>query len=530
VTDVVVIGGGHNSLVCALGLARAGKRVTVVERREAVGGLAAPLRFGDAGTYTVPGLLHETGGVRPALVRDLGLDRAGLVLEPAPGPVLATSGLDRGVMLWPDAQRSAADLSRLDPGAAAGYATYRAFHARVRDFVAGVLDEPPPSISPTSFAELLALGKAGLGLRGLGKADMVELLRVAPMCAADWLVEHFSAVPLLSAALAAPAVQGTWYGPWSAGTAANLLMHECTRTAHLPGGPAALVAALARALEATGRVEIRTGSAVAEILVDSAGVRGVRLEQGGEILAPLVASGLDPRTTLLSLVPPLALSTDVARQLEVVRARGTSAKVHLALAAPLVFRERPGERLARAQVGGHLDDLERAADAVKYRAMSDRPHLDVWVPTVADPSLAPAGHEVVSLLVHYAPHDLAGGWTDEARQTLADRALAVLEAAAPGVRSQIVAMEVLTPVDIEHRYGISGGHIHHVEHALDQILFMRPAPAVAHYRTPVRGLYLCGAGCHPGGGLSGMPGALAAKTILKGAQMAATLAGTPGTR
>ncbi|MBM3275940.1 MAG: hypothetical protein FJZ00_12365 [Candidatus Sericytochromatia bacterium] len=152
---------------------------------------------------------------------------------------------------------------------------------------------------------------------------------------------------------------------------------------------------------------------------------------------------------------------------------------------------------------------------MKYRQMSERPHLDVWVPTVEDPGLAPTGHEVVSLLVHYAPYDLAGGWTDDARKQLLARAMEVLEGAAPGVGSQLVSAEVLSPADIEAQYGIAGGHIHHVEHALDQLLFMRPAPAVAHYRTPVRGLYLCGAGGHPGGGLSGMPGALAAQAILR---------------
>ncbi len=511
-TDVVVIGGGHNGLVCALALARAGKKVTVLESRAEAGGLAAPIRFGDGDAYTVPGLLHETGTVRPALVTALGLDRAGLVAQPSPGPVLATSGDGRGVMLFSDAARSAAELSRLDPAASAGYARYRAFYDRVKGFVGAVLDSPPPSMAPRSLGELWALGKTGLGLRRLGKADMVELLRVAPMCAADWLNEHF-ATPLLPAALAAPAVQGTWYGPWSAGTAANLLMHECTRTTHLEGGPAAFIAALLSALGKAG-VEVRTGAAVAEILVDKGAVKGVRLHGGTEVLAPVVASGLDPKTTLLSLVPPMELSIDVARQIEVVRARGTSAKVHLALSAPLVFRDRAGERVGRAMIAGHIDDLERAADAIKYGAMSERPHLDVSVPTVSDAKLAPAGHEVVSLLVHHAPHELAGGWTDEARRLLAERALTVLESAAPGVRKHVVATQVLSPVDIEARYGISGGHIHHVEHALDQLLFMRPAPAVAHYKTPIRGLFLCGSGSHPGGGLTGMPGALAARAIL----------------
>jgi phytoene dehydrogenase-like protein len=224
----------------------------------------------------------------------------------------------------------------------------------------------------------------------------------------------------------------------------------------------------------------------------------------------------NPKHALLDLVGPGTLPLDVEEQVASVRARGTTAKVNLALDGQINFREREGERHARAVVSDHVDDIERAFDAAKYRACSERPHLEVSVPSVDDPSLAPAGKDVVSILAHAAPYNLKGGWTSEARARFGDAVVEALERVAPGTRDRIVAREVMTPVDLEDQYGLTGGHIHHGEHALDQLLFMRPTPKLARYKTPIEGLYLGGSGSHPSGGVTCQPGALAAEAILKG--------------
>lgn len=511
-SDAIVIGAGHNGLVAGLLLAKAGRKVTVVERSAAVGGLCAVSEPHPG--YRVPGLLHDTSGVRRDLVEALGLGRFGLVLEPRPTALLAAHSQHRGVVLHADARASRDELEALRPGDGDAYLAWRGFIDRIRGFVTGVMCRRPPPIRPRTPGGAWELARLGLGLRRLGKPDMLELMRVAPMSAADWLEESFGD-PLLPAALAAPAVTGAFLGPRGAGTAANVLLHECRRGPEVRGGPAALCEALRRAFEAAGG-SIALESQVSEILADAGAVAGVRLADGSALEAPLVLATCDPRQALLALLGPGLLPLAVEEQLACVRMRGTSAKLHLALDGPLVFRGREGERHARAVVADRVDDIERAFDAAKYRRCSERPHLDVSVPSVGDPSLAPAGSDVVSILAHYAPHDREGGWDDDARKAFGDSAIEALERVAPGTKDRIVACEVLTPADIERRYGLSGGHVAHGEHALDQLLFMRPTRALARYATPVRGLYLGGSGSHPGGGVTGQPGRLAAEAILEG--------------
>jgi phytoene dehydrogenase-like protein len=324
------------------------------------------------------------------------------------------------------------------------------------------------------------------------------------MCAADWLQEYFGD-PLLPAALAAPAVTGAFLGPWAAGSAAGVLLYESVRGAEVKGGPAALAEALRKAFEAE----------VARILVARGAASGVQLADGQTLEAPLVVAACDPKRALLDLVEPGVLPLDVEEQVDVVRMRGTTAKVNLALDGQLSFRDRGGERHARAVVADDVDDIERAFDAAKYRSCSKKPHLDVSVPSVGDVSLAPVGKDVVSILAHFAPHDLEGGWTDQVKASFGDAVVEVLESAAPGTRSRILARDVLSPVDLEKRYGLTGGHVHHGEHALDQLLVMRPTPALARYETPIEGLYLGGSGSHPSGGVTCQPGALAARAILE---------------
>jgi len=507
----VVIGAGHNGLVAGLLLARAGREVTIVEQRGDVGGLCAASEVHPG--YTVPGLHHDTTGVRRAVVKSLGLARFGLAFESEAPSVLAAHSEHRGVVLHAEAKRSRDELEALHRGDGEGYIAWRGFLSRIRAFVSGVLSSRPPMMKPDSIAEFWSLGKTGLGLRRLGKSDMLELMRVAPMCAADWLQEYFGD-SLPAAALAAPAAIGASLGPWSAGTAANVLLYESVRGPQVKGGPAALVRSLHKAFEAAGGA-IALDSRVVRIRLDHGAVSGVELEGGKFIEAPLVVASCDPKRALLDLIEPGSLPLDVEEQVASIRVRGSTAKVNLALDGQIQFRDREGERHARAVVSDHLDDIERAFDAAKYRACSERPHLDVSVPSVDDPSLAPAGKDVVSILAHAAPYDLEGGWSAEATDRFGDAVIDALERVAPGTRARIVAREILSPADLERRYGLTGGHIHHGEHALDQLLFMRPTPKLARYRTPIAGLYLGGSGSHPGGGVTCQPGALAAEAILK---------------
>jgi phytoene dehydrogenase-like protein len=508
---VVIIGAGHNGLVAGLTLAKSGRKVTIVEQRADVGGLCAATEFFPG--YRVPGLLHDTTGVRREITDALGLSRFGLAFESEAPSILAAHSSHKGAVLHAEAKRSHDELEALHKGDGDGYGAWRDFLSRIRGFIAQVLSQKPPLMKPDSLAELWSLGKTGLGLRMLGKPDMLELMRVAPMCAADWLQESFGD-PLISAALAAPAATGSYFGPWSAGSAASLLLYETVRGPEVKGGPAALTEALRKAFEAAGG-EIRLEAKATRIGLSGGGVSAVELANGTTLEATRVLATCDPKRTLLDLVEPGTLPLAVEEQIAAVRMRGTTVKVNLALDGPLTFRDREGERHARAVVSDHVDDIERAFDAAKYRTCSEKPHLDVSIPSVNDPSLAPEGKDVVSILAHAAPYDLEGGWNGDITTRFGDAVVEALENVAPGTKRRILGREILSPVDLEKSYGLTGGHIHHGEHALDQLLFMRPTPALARYKTPIQGLYLGGSGSHPGGGVTCQPGALAARAILK---------------
>jgi len=335
---------------------------------------------------------------------------------------------------------------------------------------------------------------------------MTELLRIGPMPVADWLRERFTSEALIES-LMAPALLGTWLGPHSAGSTANLLAYECVAGGETEGGPAALVAALIAACQAAG-VELVTGAAVERLVVEAGTVREVRCKDGREIACAQVLASCNPRTALLDLLPPAVLPLAIRDQIGNFRCRGTAAKVHLALDGPLTLA---GSAVEIAHLGGGtIDAFERAFDAVKYRRASEHPFLEVRQPSLSAPSLAPAGGHVLSVLVAYAPYQLDGGWTAAAKEALEERVVARLEASCPGLRQRIVASETLTPADLESRYNLPGGHLHHGEHALDQLLFVRPTHRLAHYATPIAGLFLAGSGSHPGGGITGVPGWLAA--------------------
>jgi len=511
-STVLVIGGGPNGLAAAARLAAAGRPVTLLEARPVLGGLAAGIEFHPG--FTAPGVLHDDGLVSDFAVATLGLTRHGLSFRPA-DPVRLAGGDSEALLLDPDARRTATALAARSPRDAAAWTAYRAFFARLAPLRRKLLAAPPPPLAPSSAGDRWRIARRALDLLRLGRRDVLELVRVVPMCVADFLNERFE-TPLLIEGLAAPAVLGTRAGPWSAGTTANLLLAETAPARRLVGGPPALVRALEAAARAAG-ARLRTGARVARIRVDANGVAGVTLADGEELAARCVLATCDPKRTMLELVEPGALPLAVEEEFRRVRARGTAAKVHLALDGPLepAF-EADGRPCDLRLGGGHVDQLERAFDASKYRRTSERPQLDVRVPSRLDPTLAPAGAHVVSVLAGWAPNDLAGGWSDGERERFGDLVVARLAAAAPGLSSRILARQVLTPADLERDWHLTGGQLHHVEPALDQLFVMRPTASAARYATAVPGLLLGGSGCHAGGGLTCDAGLLAATAALRG--------------
>ncbi len=510
--DVIVIGAGHNGLTAGATLARHGRRVLVLERRGVLGGLAAGEEFHPG--YRTTGLLHDTTAVRKSVIRDLELERYGLVTAADPPRVFVPQLEGRGLLLASDAREAFDELFLISPHDARRYTEYREFIGRVRVFVADFFSRTPPSLESLNHGGPLALWREALGFRRLGRRDMLELLRIVPMSVADWLDEWFESDELKSL-LAGRALLGSFAGPRSPGTAAALLIDACLARPAIVGGPQALVDALTRAASAHG-VELRTEADVQRIRVAARRVTGVTLMGGETIDAPIVAATCDPRRTVLHLLAARDVPHTFAQRIRSFRVRGTVAKVHLALSGPLRFASRPDEAFEHIHIAGGLDDMERAFDAAKYRRCSETPLLDIHVPTVSQPALAPEGHCVVSILAHHAPYDLDGGWTFQQRKDLGHAVVDTLERFAPGVKDSIVAREVLTPDDLENRYGLSGGHVFHGEHALDQRL-ARPTPESAHYATPIAGLYFCGSGSHPGGGITCAPGTLAAAAILNSA-------------
>ena len=506
--DVIVIGAGHNGLTTAALLAKSGRKVLILERRKVVGGLAASEEFHPG--YRNAGLLHDTTGVRRHVVEELQLEKHGLRMRGHRPDVLALGNDGESLLVRGETEPAASEIGRVSKKDEANYREYHAFIDRIRPVLRQFLDRPPMDLVNVETIGLRdALGRA-LRLRRLGRRDMMELLRLPPMCVADWLDERFE-TDLLKSALALPAVAGTFMGPRSPGSNMNLLLWEGAAGPGVVGGGPALVAALEQAARAAG-AEIRTDAAVERILVDSGKVRGVAIEKGEEVRAPAVAASCDPKHTFLELLPSGAIPYRLAHRIRGFRTRGTTAQVLLALSAPPAFAARNDERIEFARTGAGLLEIERAFDAVKYRTIAETPILDIHVPTIAAPDLAPQGHAVVSILVHFVPQELEPTWNEAERERLGDRVVAILERHAPGVTSKVVAGEVLVPTDLEDRYGTTGGHIHHGEHALDQLL-IRPVPDCVRYATLLHGLYLCGSGSHPGGNLSCAPGSLAAAAI-----------------
>lgn len=510
--DYVVIGAGHNGLVCAAYLARAGRSVLVLETGAQVGGAAVTREF--APGLNVSAGAHVLHQLSARVVADLALERHGLRLAASRMPTVALAPGAAPLVLEPGRVTGASDR---DTVAYAGFMERLQRFARVLE---PVLGRAPPQLGTDAWSDRRALLGLGLRVRRLGRRDMRELLRIGAMNAHDLLEEHFES-PRLKGALALDAVLGSNFGPRSPGTVLTLLYRLAAQAgggAHglaLPaGGMGAVTAALAASARAAGAT-IRTGAAARRVLVADDAACGVLLESGERIEAGAVVSSADPKTTLLRLLGAEHLDTGFVRRVHHLRNRGLAAKVHVALAGAPNF---PGADLrGRLVIAPSLEYVERAYNHSKYGEFSLEPALEVTVPTASDPSLAPEGRHVLSIVAQYAPYDLRAGWI-AGREAFVERVLGVLERHAPGLRAQVRALELLAPPDLEREFGIAGGHWHHAELAFDQFFMLRPVPQAAQYRTPLPGLYLCGAGCHPGGGVTGLAGRNAALEILAGAR------------
>ena len=510
--DCIVIGAGHNGLTCAAYLARAGRSVLVLEALERPGGAAGTREFTPG--FRVSSCAHLLHLMPAWLLEDLRLERQGLRMAAEGMPTIALSAA--GALRLPGrGDWGAQELSGAD---ARAFPQYAARMKRLAGALRPLLETVPPRLGSRSWADRLTLLKLGASVRLLGRSDMRQLLRIAGMCVQDLLDEHFES-PLLKGALAFDAVLGTNLGPRSPGTVFTLLYRLAAAgdaagsLAQPVGGLGALAEAIAAAATGAGAT-IRYRTPVARVIVQEDSAAGVVLESGERLEARCVVSSADPRTTFLRLLGSEHLDTGFVRRVAHLRTLGMTAKLHLALARLPRFTA-----LAEAAPTGRLvlapsaEAVERAYNDAKYGQFSAAPLLEVIVPTAVDASLAPAGEHVLSAIVQYAPYRLAGGWEGQ-RERFLEAILQVLEAHAPGLRDSVRAAELLTPPDIEAQFRISGGHWHHAELALDQFFMVRPVVGAAQYRAPVHGLFLCGAGCHPGGGVMGIAGRNAARQVL----------------
>lgn len=522
--NIIIIGGGHNGLVAAFYLAKAGYKPLVLERRSGIGGACVTEEFHPG--FRCSTLASSTGPLLPQVAKDLNLERYGVEFIRPSVRVCALGAGQPPVLIYEDAARTAADLASISRADSENYAEFVSTFARIGRAIRPLLELTPPNIDAPTKSELWNLGKLGWGVRGLGKKDEYRLLRYAPMAIADLAAEWFE-TESLRAIVAARGIFGANAGPWSAGTSGAVLLQAAIdgsaigSSVFVKGGMGALTQALAKAVTDAGG-EIRTDSKVTGITVSNDRVSSVVLASGEELPAWTAVSSADPGVTFLDLLAFNELDPSFRNRIQNYRASGTVARVHLALSALPEFagikcpEGNCVEKLSgRIHVGPDIDYLERAFDAAKYGDFSPRPYMDITIPTLTDPSLAPNGAQVMSIHAQFAPYQLRNGDWDSRREELGDTIVETLTEYVPNLKELIVARKVFTPLDLERTFGMTGGHIHHGEMSLDQLFTFRPVIGAAQYRTPIKGLYLCGAGTHPGGGVTGAPGMNASREIIK---------------
>ncbi len=518
--DVVVVGGGHNGLICAAYLARAGQRVALLEARSRVGGAAVTEEVWPG--YRVSVLSYVVSLLRPTIVRELGLARFGYRVYPLDPAYFMPFPDGRALFYWEDLQRAAAEVARFSAHDGRALIEYDAAIGRLVEVVRPLLDQAPPRLDPRHPAELgglLRLGRHLLRRRG----ELGALADIMTMSVSDFLDQWFDD-PAVKGALSPGGVIGAWAGPHSPGTAYVLLHHRIGEAGgqrggwgFVRGGMGGLSEILAAAARAAG-AEIRTDVRVERILLQGETASGVALADGTELGAKRVVSTIHPKTTLLGLVGSQHLPPGLVQEMERYRSRSGSAKVNLALAELPRFQAAPGSELGPQHpefiINPSIEYLHRAWDDALSGRWSEEPMMDCVIPTTKDDSLAPEGRHILTCFVQYAPYQLSQGSWEQERERFGDRVVEILGRYAPNLPGAVLHRQVLTPQDMERDYGLLGGNIFHGEMSLDQLFLLRPALQAGAYRTPVRGLYLGGSGSHPGGGVMGAPGRNSARALL----------------
>ena len=509
--DVVIIGGGHNGLVCAAYLAKAGKNVAVLEAADQVGGAAATREFAPGFKASVAHLLYL---LDKDISKELGLESHGLRMAKSDLKTIALAEDGNHITI----SAEGVDGGGLSSQDKAAYQEYRRFMSKFAGVIGGLHNKIPPRIT-YQRKDLILLGKTALNIRMMGRDDMREFLRIAGINIYDILKENFDN-PLLKGALSLDAVLGTNSGPRSNNSVFTALHRMSGNTGKAAGAvsiPAGGMGAITEALAGAARkfgADIRTGNPVSNILLDGNVVAGVQLANGEQITAASVVSNADPKTTILELLGARHVEAEFAQKIGNIRAQGNAAKLHLALDGLPDFKgisqDQLGERLV---IAPNVEYVERAFNHCKYGEFSSKPVAEITIPSIHDRSLAPQDKHVLSAIIQYAPRKLGEGWL-AGKAAFLNSVMELLGSYAPGIREKVLTAELLTPEDIEHDFRISGGHWHHGEMSLDQFLMLRPVPKSAQYKTPVDGLYFCGAGCHPGGGVMGSAGKNAASVVL----------------
>ena len=520
--DVVIIGAGHNGLVAAYYLAKAGLRPLVLERREVVGGACTTEEFHPG--FRCSTLATTAAPLLPQVANDLKLESHGVEFIRPASQVCALNLNGPAIRIYSDAKQTARELAQVSPKDGESYPDFVATFERLGRALRPLLSLTPPNVDEPTKSELWNLGKLGWAIRGLGKKDEYRLLRYGPMAVADLAAEWFEN-ETMRAIVAARGIFGAFAGPWSAGTCAPVLLqaansgHAIAPSVFVKGGMGALTQALAKAAIENG-AEIRTNAEVSTIEVKDDRVTGVVLKNGESVPAWTVVSNGDPGVTFAQLLDYAAVAPSFRLRAQNYRAYGVVAMLHLALSAVPKFAvsdklEFVEQLSGRIHIGPDIDYIERAFDAAKYGDLSAKPFLEVTIPTLTDPSLAPSGAHVMSIHAQFAPYQLKEGNWDLRREELADVIVSTLAEHAPNLKGLILGRKVLTPVDLEREFNLTRGHIHHGEMSLDQLFAFRPFLGAAQYRTPVKGLYLCGAGTHPGAGVTGAPGLNASREVIR---------------
>jgi phytoene dehydrogenase-like protein len=517
--DAIVIGGGHNGLVNAAYLARAGRKVVVLERRDVLGGAAVSEQVFPGFTFSV--FSYVVSLLRPEIIRELELPKHGMQILPLESTVTPLPDGDYFAM-WGDADLTRREIcrhSRLDAEAVVEFGRLMSLMARAVKPILSMIPPDPTSLAPSDVRGLMKLGGH---LKSLGAEKFQALWKLMTMSSSDYLDEWFECGPL-KATKSASGIIGTFMGPRSPGSAYVLLHHYMGEIdgayrawGFCKGGNGTISNAIAAAARARG-AQLRTGAGVKQVLVRRGRAMGVVLDTGEEIRAPVVVSSLDARRTYLDLVEPRELPEELVAQVSRFRFRGSSGKVNLALSELPDFTCMPGvgvHHKGAFSISPSVDYLERAYDDAKYGEFSRRPYMDIVFPSMIDPGMAPPGRHVASIFVQYCPYHVNGGWTPAKREAFGDAVVDTLAEYAPNLKRAILHRQVLTPADIEEKIGLSEGNIFQGELALQQLFFLRPAVRWAGYRTPIGGYYQCGSSTHPGGGVMGAPGKLAAERIL----------------